>query len=150
MEPYIGPMFTDLYNTDILTLSAALKNERLEVPDGTARKVSKLCGSWLEIDVNVKDGVVTECALRVQACALGQASAAILKESIIGATLEDLCVARDGLFAMLKEGGEPPTGRFEKLSLLTGVRDYPARHTSTMLAFDAAVEAMEMANRSDK
>ena len=138
-------MFTDLYNTDILTLSAALKNERLDMPDGTARKVSKLCGSWLEIDVNVEDSVVAECALRVQACALGQASAAILKESIIGASLEDIRAARDGLYAMLKKSGEPPRGRFAKLSLLAGVRDYPARHTSTMLAFDAAVEAMELA-----
>lgn len=138
-------MFGDLYNTDILTLSAGLKNARLENPDGTARKVSKLCGSWLEIDVNVSCGVVTDCALRVQACALGQASAAILKNSIIGASLDELITARNALHAMLKEGGDPPIGRFKKLTLLRGVADYPARHTSTILAFDAAVAAMEMA-----
>lgn len=138
-------MFGDLYNTDILTLSAGLKNARLTNPEGTARKVSKLCGSWLEIDLKVKDGVVSDYALRVQACALGQASAAILKDQIIGANLEDMTAARDALYAMLKEGGAAPQGRFEKLALLKGVADYPARHTSTMLAFDAAVEAMEMA-----
>lgn len=136
-------MFDDLYNPDILGLSAMLVNSELASPDGTARKVSKLCGSWLEIDVNVQDGAVTECALRVQACALGQASAAILKESIIGANLAELVEARDALRAMLKAGGEPPTGRFAKLSLLAGVAAYPARHTSTMLAFDAAVAAFE-------
>ena len=112
---------------------------------GTSRKVSKLCGSWLEIDVNIENGKVSEAALRVQACALGQASAAILKETIIGATLEELVEARDGLKAMLKNTVEPPHGRFERLALLEGVRDYPARHTSTMLAFNAAVEAVEMA-----
>jgi len=138
-------MFTDLYNTDILTLSVTLKNERLNNPDGTSRKVSKLCGSWLEIDVKVKDGIVAEGALRVQACALGQASAAILKEKIIGATLEEIKQARDALYVMLKEGGAVPKGRFEKLALLKGVADYPARHTSTMLAFDAAVEAVTLA-----
>jgi len=138
-------MFSDLYNTDILSLSATLENAQLENPDGTARKVSKLCGSWLEIDLNIKDGVVSEAALRVQACALGQASAAILKESIVGASLTELVEARNGLQAMLKEGGEPPKGRFEKLALLSGVAAYPVRHTSTCLAFDAAVAAMEAA-----
>jgi len=142
---YILLMFTDLYNTDILSLSATLENAELSSPDGTARKVSKLCGSWLEIDLKIDAGAVTDCALRVQACALGQASAAILKQAIIGATLSDLRTARDGLRAMLKEGAEAPSGRFEKLALMAGVAKYPARHTSTMLAFDAAVEAFESA-----
>lgn len=137
-------MFSDLYNTDILALTATLENARLDKPDGTSRKVSKLCGSWLEIDVNVKDGIVTDCALRVQACALGQASAAILKDNIIGASFDEIKRAHDALYAMLKKDSPPPCGRFEKLKLLEGVKSYPARHTSTLLAFDAAVEAMEM------
>ena len=134
-------MFTDLYNTDILTLSSTLENAALPSPDGTARKVSKLCGSWLEIDLKIEGGVVSNCALRVQACALGQASAAILKAAIVGASLKDLTAARDSLHAMLKSGGAPPTGRFAQLAILQGVAKYPARHTSTMLAFDAAVAA---------
>ncbi len=138
-------MFDDLYNSDILGLSATLENAALPAPDGTARKVSKLCGSWLEIDLMVAGDVVTDCALRVQACALGQASAAIVKASIVGATLSDLIDARDRLRGMLKEGGDPPEGRFSQLSLLKGVAAYPARHTSTMLAFDAAVAAFELA-----
>lgn len=138
-------MFDDLYNTDILTLSASLKNERLDAPDGTSRKVSKLCGSWVEIDVKVKDDVVSEAALRVQACALGQSSAAILQQGVIGANLDELTTARDALRDMLKSGGEAPSGRFDKLSLLKGVKAYPARHASTLLAFEAAVEAVEMA-----
>lgn len=138
-------MFTDLYNTDILSLSSTLENATLSSPDGTARKVSKLCGSWLEIDLKIGGGVVSECALRLQACALGQASAAILKQSIIGVSLKELTIARDNLQAMLKTGGEPPLGRFEKLAVLSGVAKYPARHTSTLLAFDAAVAAFENA-----
>ena len=144
-SPYILLMFDDLYNTDILTLSASLKNERLDGPDGKARKVSKLCGSWLEIDVNMDGDVVSEVALRVQACALGQSSAAILQQGIIGASLEEITQAKDALRAMLKSDGEPPKGRFERLALLKGVKTYPARHTSTMLAFDAAAEAVGMA-----
>jgi len=135
----------DLYNSDILTLSSSLRNERLEEPDGTSRKVSKLCGSWLEIDVNMDGNVVGEAALRVQACALGQASAAILKEKIVGASLPELIAARDALKAILKSGGHPPEGRFARLELLKGVSAYPARHTSTLLAFEAAVEAVKRA-----
>ena len=138
-------MFDELYNTEILTLSASLKNERLEAPHGSARKVSKLCGSWVEIDLNIKKGLVSETALRVEACALGQASTAILQQAIIGASLDDITAAANALRAMLKEGGEPPKGRFEKLALLRGVKDYPARHISTMLAFEAAREAFEQA-----
>ena len=138
-------MFSDLYNTDILSLASTLENGSLENPHGSARKVSKLCGSWLEIDLYIEDKTVSDMALRLEACALGQASAGILKEAIIGATLDELIAARDGLKAMLKEKAEAPTGRFEKLEHLAGVADYPARHTSTLLAFDAAVAAMEAA-----
>ena len=149
--PYISPMLDDLYNTDILMLSAQLKGARLDAPDGTAlfgtaREVSKLCGSTLEIDVILnQDKIVSDVALRVEACALGQASAAILQETIIGARLEEVVAARDALKAMLKADGAPPTGRFEKLALLAGVKDYPARHISTLLAFEAAVKAIEAA-----
>ena len=138
-------MFDDLYNTEILTLSASLKNERLDAFDGTSRKVSKLCGSWLEIDVKMKDYVVSDVALRVQACALGQSSAAILQQGIIGASLDEIIDARDALRKILKADGTAPKGRFEKLTLLKGVKTYPARHASTMLAFDAAVDAVESA-----
>lgn len=138
-------MFDDLYNTDILGLAASLKNERLEDFDGNARKVSKLCGSWLEIDIKIEDARIVDCALRVQACALGQASAAILKEKIIGASYDEIVHAREALKTMLKANGAPPAGRFEKLALLRGVSEYPARHMSTLLAFDAACEAFAAA-----
>ncbi len=133
----------DLYNMDVLSLAANIKHVgRLENPQGTARKVSKLCGSWLEVDVNMQDGKVAEFAVRLQACALGQASAAILSENIIGAKIVEIHAARDALYAMLKNGGAPPKGRFAKLFLLEGVAAYPARHTATLLAFDAAVAAV--------
>ncbi len=132
----------DLYNMDVLSLAANIKHVgRLENPHATARKVSKLCGSWLEVDVNMQDGKVTEFAMRLQACALGQASAAILSENIIGAKIVQVQAARDALYAMLKNGGAPPKGRFAKLSLLKDVANYPARHTAILLAFDAVLEA---------
>ncbi len=137
----------DLYNMDVLSLAANIKHVgRLENPQSTARKVSKLCGSWLEVDVNMQDGKVAEFAMRLQACALGQASAAILSENIIGARIAEVQAARDALYAMLKTGGAPPKGRFAKLSLLKDVTNYPARHTATLLAFDAVLGAVHVAS----
>lgn len=137
-------MIDDLYNTDVLSLASNIAHiGALDAPDASVRKVSKLCGSWVEIDVKATEGVVTEFAMRLQACALGQASASILAENVIGASLEELTKARDELEAMLKSGGKSPTGRFNKLGLLKEVAKYPARHTSTLLAFNAVVDALE-------
>ncbi len=137
-------MIDGLYNTDILSLAANISHVgRLENPCGSARKVSKLCGSWVEADVCERDGVVTGFAVRLQACALGQACAAILAGAVIGASTVQIQTARDALYAMLKQEGEPPQGRFAKLSLLADVANYPARHTSTLLAFDAVLAALE-------
>lgn len=140
-------MIDGLYNTEVLLLAANISHVgKLKKPDGTARKVSKLCGSWVEVDVKVGEGIVTEFAIRLQACALGQASAAILAEDVLGASISELREAQDGLRAMLKQGADAPKGRFAKLSLLVDVANYPARHMSTMLAFDAVVEAVKNAS----
>ena len=137
-------MIDGLYNTDVLSLAANISHVgRLPVPCGSARKVSKLCGSWVEVDICLEDNVVTEFAVRLQACALGQASAAILAEAAIGASTAELQAARDGLRAILKDGANAPDGRFAKLALLADVANYPARHTSTLLAFDAVLAAVD-------
>lgn len=134
-------MFDSLYNKDILSLAASLKHQRLDDYHGQAHKVSRLCGSEVEIDIQVKDEKITAYALRVKACALGQASAAILQEDIIGCRLEELKSARNGLTIMFKTGHLPDLKRFRKLILLADAKEYPARHTSIGLAFDAAIEA---------
>ncbi|MCF6221835.1 MAG: iron-sulfur cluster assembly scaffold protein [Robiginitomaculum sp.] len=136
-------MIDGLYNTDVLLLAAKISRVgSLDSPQGSARKVSKLCGSWVEVDICKGDEIVTDFAIRLQACALGQASAAILAEAVIGASTTELQDARDGLRAMLKQGADAPEGRFAKLCLLADVANYPARHTSTMLAFDAVLAAV--------
>jgi len=139
-------MIDDLYSSKILGLAANMPHAgRLAAPDASTEKISKLCGSKITVDVVVKDGKVADFAQDVKACALGQAAAAVLGEHVIGASLSEIEVARDALRAMLKADGPPPQGRFSELSVLAPVKDYPARHTSTMLAFDAAVEAVRKA-----
>lgn len=138
----------DLYHPRILELAADMPHVgRLDAPDGAATKVSRVCGSVVTVELKLKDGAVSDIAVHPKACALGQAATAILAMNAIGATPAEIRAARDGLRAMLKEGGAPPAGRFWELRYLEGVRDYPPRHTSTMLAFDAAVEALEIAQR---
>jgi NifU-like protein involved in Fe-S cluster formation len=136
----------DLYHPRILELAADIPHVgRLESPDGAATKVSRVCGSVVTVELKLKDGVVSDIAVHPKACALGQAATGVLAMHAIGATPNDIRAARDGLRAMLKEGASPPTGRFWELRHLEGVKDYPPRHASTMLAFDAAVEALEKA-----
>lgn len=140
-------MIDDLYSGKILTLAANMPRAgRLDAPDASAEKVSKLCGSRIVVDVRVADGAVADFAQEVKACALGQAAAAVLGENVIGAKLDEIETARDQLRAMLKSGGEPPEGRFKDLAVLAPVKDYPQRHASTMLAFEAAAEAVRQAS----
>jgi NifU-like protein involved in Fe-S cluster formation len=136
----------DLYHPRILELAADIPHVgRLENPDGAATKVSRVCGSVVTVELKLKGGVVSEIAVHPKACALGQAATGVLAMNAIGATPVEIRGARDALRAMLKDGAAPPSGRFWELRHLEGVRDYPPRHTSTMLAFDAAVEALEQA-----
>ena len=138
----------DLYHPRIMELAADIPHVgRLDAPDGAATKVSRVCGSVVTGELTLKDGVVTDIAVHPKACALGQASTGVLAMHAIGATPKEIRDARDGLRAMLKGEGPPPAGRFWELRHLEGVRDYPARHASTMLAFDAAVEALDQAQK---
>ena len=140
-------MIDDLYSSRILKLAANMPRAgRLAAPDASSQKVSRLCGSKVTVDLTLKDGQVADFAQDVQACALGQAAAAVLGENVIGASLDEIETARDQLRAMLKAGGSPPEGRFVDLKVLQPVKDYPARHASTLLAFEAAAEAARAAS----
>jgi len=139
-------MIDDLYSAKLLKLAANLPRlGRLAAPDASVEKVSKLCGSRVLVDVAVQGDVVTDFAQEVKACALGQASAAVLGAHVIGASLAELETARGQLKAMLKTGAAAPDGRFADLGVLAPVKDYPARHASTMLAFEAVTEAVRKA-----
>ena len=145
-NPYIRLMIDDLYSAKLLKLAANMPRlGRLAAPDASAEKVSKLCGSRVVVDVRMEGDRVADFAQDVKACALGQASAAVLGEHVVGASLAEIEMARDQFRAMLKQGADAPDGRFSDLSMLAPVKDYPARHTSTLLAFVAAAEAVRRA-----
>lgn len=135
-----------LYSTRILALAADIPHlGRLPQPQGTARRRSPLCGSTVTADVVVRDGKVAEFAQDVKACALGQASAAILGQAVIGRSRAELETARDSLKAMLKDGGPVPAAPFSDYETLRPARDYKNRHASILLALEAVCEAMETA-----
>jgi NifU-like protein involved in Fe-S cluster formation len=140
-------MFGELYHNRVLELAADIPHaERLKDPQGSSLKVSRVCGSTVAVDVNLDaDGRIVEIGVEPKACALGQAATSILASHAIGRSLAEIEAARDALRAMLKEGADPPDGEFWELRHLQPVRDYPPRHTSTMLAFEAAAEAMKEA-----
>lgn len=135
-----------LYSARILGLAAEIPHlGRLPAPQGTARKRSPLCGSTVTADVVVTEGRVTQFAQDVKACALGQASAAVLGQVVIGRSLPELQAARDALAAMLKAGGPVPAAPFDGYEVLLPARDYKNRHASILLALEAVCEAMEAA-----
>lgn len=134
-----------LYSKRILALAADMPHaERLVEPDATASKRSPLCGSTVTVDVKLDQGQIIEFGQDVKACALGQASAAVLGANAIGLSYDEARAVRDDLRAMLKDGAPPPEGKFSDLKLLEPARDYKNRHASIMLAYDALVEAMEL------
>ncbi len=131
-----------LYSGRILALAADIPHlGRLPAPSGTSRKRSPLCGSTVTVDLVMRDGQVVEFAQDVKACALGQASAAILGEVILGRSLAQLETARSALHAMLKDLGPAPLAPFDGYEVLIPARDYKNRHASILLALDAACEA---------
>lgn len=136
----------EIYNAKILEFAGNLPlTGILPDADGSAERQSKLCGSRIRVHLKLDGDVVSGFSHEVKACALGQASASILAQHVVGATVSEIAAARDAMLAMLKEGGEGPEGRFADMRFLKPVRDYKARHASTMLTFEATLGAIEAA-----
>jgi len=136
-------MINDIYNKKIIELAGNIPRlGRLAEPDASATAHSKLCGSTVTVDLKMDGPVVTDFAHDVKACALGQASSSIMARHVIGANALELRELRDTVRRMLKENGRPPDGKWADIAVLEPVRDYKARHASTMLTFDAVVDAI--------
>ena len=133
----------DIYNSRILEFAGNIPRiGKLADADAEASAHSKLCGSKVRIWLKMEDDRVTDFAHDVKACALGQASSSVMARHVVGATAGEVRRARDDMLAMLKADGEGPSGRFEDMRFLKPVKDYKARHASTMLTFDAVVDAI--------
>jgi len=139
-------MLNDIYNHKILAFAADIpRHHRLENPDGTAVVISKLCGSKVTVDIKLDSDKVSDFGHEVKACALGQASSSIMARHVVGSSIAELRSLREQMYKMLKEGGPPPTGKWADLAALEPVRDFKARHASTLLTFDAVVAAIDKA-----
>jgi NifU-like protein involved in Fe-S cluster formation len=133
----------DIYSQRILELAAAIpRTARLAAPHASATAHSKLCGSTVTIDLAMEGDVVTEYGQSVKACLLGQSSASVMGREIIGSTAAELRAVGAAMRKMLKQGGPPPDGKWGDLAVLEPVRDYKARHPSTLLVFDAVEDAI--------
>ena len=137
-------MLNEVYNKRILELAADIPRQgRLAHPDASATAHSRLCGSTVTVDLNLRDGMVSDFAHDVKACALGQASSSIMARTIVGSTPEELREIREAVRRMLKEKAPPPASeKWADIAVLEPVRDYKARHASTLLTFDAVVDAL--------
>lgn len=136
-------MMNEIYNRKILELAADIPLlGRLEHPQASVTRHSKLCGSTVTVDLDMQDGRVVRFGHEVKACALGQASSSIMARHVIGATGDELRALRDTVRAMLKDNGPAPAAPWDDAQVLEPVRDYKARHASTLLTFDAVVDAV--------
>lgn len=138
---------TDLYSDRILEIAGNQPRPgRLPVPDASARRVSRVCGSTIEVDVEVRDGIIAGYGHEISACALGQTSAAIVATHVVGTPVDEFRRVRDEMVAMLKSDGPPPAGdKWADLKYLEPVREYRPRHASTLLVFDALCDALDKA-----
>ena len=141
-------MLNDVYNRRILELAADIPRiGRLSDPGASATAHSKLCGSTVTVDLKMDGDTVTDFAHDVRACALGQASSSIMARHVVGAKASELRDIRDQMYRMLKENGPTPGGEWADLAVLEPVRDYKARHASTLLTFDAVVDALDQIDK---
>ena len=137
-------MLNDVYNSRILELAGSIPRiGRMPDPHGSATAHSKLCGSTVTVDLKMDGDTVTDFAHDVKACALGQASSSIMARNVIGSRAGELRSLREAVRRMLKENGAPPAGKWADIAVLEPVRDYKARHASTLLTFDAVVSAID-------
>ncbi len=143
-QPVDMVMINEIYNNRILALAGDIPRlERLAEPDASAQAISKLCGSKVTVDVKINEGVVSDFGQDVKACALGQATSSIMGSHVVGSTPDELRALRQQMYKMLKEGGPVPSGKWSELEALLPVRDFKARHASTLLTFDAVVDALD-------
>ena len=136
-------MLDSVYNTKILEYAGNIERiGELDAPDAVARAHSKLCGSTVDVQLKLADGVVADFGHQVKACALGQAASSIMARVVIGSSSPELRELRETMYKMLKENGPAPEGKFTEFRFLEPVRDYKARHASTLLTFDAVVDCL--------
>lgn len=134
----------DIYNNRILEFAGNIPlTGAMPDADANAQKHSKLCGSKVKVYIKLRDGLVTDFSHEVRACALGQASSSIMAHHVVGASSDEVRQARRDMLAMLTEGGDGPEGRFLDMRILKPVKDYKARHASTMLTFDAICDCLD-------
>jgi NifU-like protein involved in Fe-S cluster formation len=136
-------MINEIYNRKILEFAADIPHlQRLDAPDATSVAHSRLCGSKVTVDLKMRDGVVTDFGQDVKACALGQASSSVMGRHVIGSTTQELRDLKTQMYAMLQQNGPPPTGKWAEYDAFIPVRDFKARHASTLLTFDAVTDAV--------
>ncbi len=131
-----------LYSTPILRLAATIPH--IGLIDGVrfrVQKTSRICGSRLTVSVDLDaSGRVTAFGQEVKACALGQASASLMGQQVLGLDRASFEAAEAAMRAMIAgEAYHFPAG-FAEFAILEPVKDHKARHGSVMLPFECLAE----------
>ncbi|RCL03513.1 MAG: Nitrogen-fixing NifU domain-containing protein [Candidatus Tokpelaia sp. JSC161] len=146
-------MITEIYNHEILRYASYLSYPpKIKQPDAKACKHSKLCGSTISVELKMENGIITDFSQKVHACVLGQASASIMAQNIIGVSAEEIKNLKNTIRTMLEKNGPTPKRQFSAFSCLQVAKPYKTRHASIMLVFDAITDCIEQIEKklSDK
>ncbi len=131
-----------LYTREVLRLAAGLRARRLPAPDKTVFKKSRICGSSVTVDITIEGGRVTAFGAEVKACALGQASTAIVERHILGASGPEVAAVRQALEGVLAGNDVLIPAAWEELSVFAAARQHKARHSAILLPFLALEAAL--------
>jgi NifU-like protein involved in Fe-S cluster formation len=135
-----------VYNQELVALSAQAEQPRhLSKPDISAKAVSPICGSEVNVEFTLQGGKVSDFGYEVEACALTRSVIAVMKTAVLGKSRQEIFRAGEELRGML-QGGAAPGGDWAGLKILAPVRDYKARHDSILLPFEAAEKAFRAGN----
>ena len=140
-----------LYTVEILRLAASIPHlGKLDDPHGRAEVRSPTCGSTASVEVRLDEhGRVAELAQQVEACAFGQASAALMGQHAIGREATEVEAALSAFTAWL-EGSRDDPGDWPGLEALSPARSRRARHGAMLLPFRGLLAAVRDAEEGDK
>ncbi|APE28760.1 iron-sulfur cluster assembly scaffold protein [Aurantiacibacter gangjinensis] len=106
---------------------------------GCAR--ASTCGSTLDMDIVLDDDrTIERVGMKVRACAVGQAAAAIFARDAEGRSQSDVQKAHDALEAWLDDENAMPD--WPGLDLIAPAHAFPARHGAMLLPWKAALDAL--------
>ena len=126
---------SELYQEVILDHNRRPHNFR--VIEGATKQegYNPLCGDRLTLYVAMAGSVIKDVAFQGSGCAISKASASLMTDAVKGKTADQARALFEQFHAMITSDHSGPAADLGKLSVLAGVREFPARIKCASLAW---------------